>query len=182
MMMLVGFALVSGVVAYNSNTESDQAVSAQSGDNTAKSCFTVVHQYAPTTTESSMYDMDYVAVGGINGSSYVVEYRVRTSSSGSWGSWTTPSESAAASGGGISSVYEYQYDTSWMDPDIYDFVEWRVISDEHEGVNLRTDDDMISVDDANIMGMTALYEEGLCTGEASNEGQWDWATVGYQHP
>jgi hypothetical protein len=147
---------------------------------TYKSCFTVMHEYGPTTIENPNSGLDYVASAGVDGSSYIVQFRLRHSSSGSWSPWTNPIESAAV--GITGETYAYEYDTGPQDGVTHDEVEWRVMTDGHTGTNLRSNEIMMSVDDKEISQSTVLATSGPCHGDISvNQIQWGWATVGYWH-
>lgn len=169
-------ALAIGLVAAGAVTAREYSTPVRAVTN-GTSCFTVYHGHFPVA-ETNVNEYDYVVSDGIDGTTYKVEYRIRTISTPAWSSWNTPSESTEASTS--NGVYGYRYSTSSHDMDTYDLVEWRLVTDEHEGTNDSTDLTMTSLDgDQNAI--TELASSTCTSGSWPDAGptQWDTRTVFY---
>lgn len=113
--------------------------SALATDN-ARSCAYVYHVYNPVDEDTT----HFVGIDGVVEDVYEVQYRLHTISGDTWGSWTTPSETAT--GSTLDGEYGFKYTFSDVDPSTYDMVEWKVMTDENPGINLTTSADMLSLD------------------------------------
>jgi hypothetical protein len=86
-----------------------------------------------------------VGVGGINGTSYKVEYRLRSvTDASSFTSWMDALESPVDSS--VAGTYLYYYETDTADMHLYDMVDWRVTTTAHSGTHPDTGASMISID------------------------------------
>jgi hypothetical protein len=142
----------------------------------ASSCITVWHM-RPVAKGATTYHN--VTANGIDGTSYLVQYRVETTSNGSWSSWITPTESTQANSN--SYPYIFKYSTTDYDDSIYNLVEWRVYTDSHTGTDLSNSDSLSSSDMGDDDSLfTTLAPSGPCDGSASgNDIQMDSTFVPY---